>query len=88
MMQENQNPTVILLDLNMTVVSGMECLQELKKQDRLATIPVVVYSTADNAESQDKAGEYGAAAYLIKPGTINEIKTVVEGVLNKLHRHE
>lgn len=60
-------PCLILLDLNMPVMGGIEFLQAAKHDPRLRRIPVVVLTTSD--EQQDKVASFdlGVAGYIRKP---------------------
>ncbi|MCR4304764.1 MAG: response regulator [Gallionella sp.] len=60
-------PCIILLDLNMPVMNGIEFLQVAKHDDRLRRIPVVVLTTS--GEQQDKVNSFdlGVAGYMAKP---------------------
>src|SRR5216684_3264427 len=44
--EEQPLPSLILLDLNMAPMHGEQCLEEIKKEERLRDIPIVVYSTS------------------------------------------
>src|SRR4051812_28697193 len=52
--------TIIFLDLNMPIKSGFEVLKEIKTAPKLKDIPVVVLSTANNAESVKRCKKLGA----------------------------
>jgi len=64
---ENEKPGIILLDLNMPKMNGIEFLKIAKKDDSLKKIPVVVLTTSK--EDQDKVDSFnlGVAGYMIKP---------------------
>jgi CheY-like chemotaxis protein len=64
---ENKIPGIILLDLNMPKMNGIEFLTEIKQDQKLKLIPVVVLTTSK--EEQDKVETYklGVAGYMIKP---------------------
>lgn len=64
---DNEKPCMILLDLNMPIMNGIEFLQVVKNDELLKRIPVVVVTTSD--EQQDKVGSFGlgVAGYLAKP---------------------
>ncbi len=68
-LQSNKDnmPGIILLDLNMPKMNGIEFLQELNKDENLKLIPVIVLTTSK--EEQDKVESYklGVAGYMIKP---------------------
>lgn len=63
----NEKPCIILLDLNMPIMNGIEFLQVLKHDDQLKGIPVVVLTTSE--EQQDKVNSFnlGVAGYMAKP---------------------
>jgi len=59
-------PCVILLDLNMPRMSGMEFLKIIKADETLKTIPVVVLTTSNTEQDITKSFELGAAGYMVK----------------------
>ena len=63
----NVSPCIILLDLQMPRMGGIEFLQVIKQDDVLKSIPVVVLTTSD--EDQDKVASFklSVAGYIIKP---------------------
>jgi len=63
----NDHPKVVLLDLKLPKVNGIEVLQRLKSQERTKDVPVVVLTSS--AESQDikDAYKYGVNSYVTKP---------------------
>ncbi len=64
---DNEQPGIILLDLNMPKMNGIEFLEIAKQDDDLKNIPVVVLTTSK--EDQDKVDSFnlGVAGYMIKP---------------------
>ena len=58
---------LILLDLNMPRIGGLEALDRLKADPRFAHIPVIVLTTSDNAAELDRCYATGAAACIVKP---------------------
>jgi len=65
--REPFNPAVILLDLKMPKVDGLEVLRQVKGDAQLKTIPVVILTSSKNAGDVLKAYELGANAYVAKP---------------------
>jgi len=61
------NPVVVLLDLKMPKVTGLEVLHKIKTDDKLKLVPVVVLTSS--RESPDVKGcyDYGVNAYVVKP---------------------
>ena len=66
-------PDFIFLDINMPRMDGRECLKELKKDAKLKSIPVIMYSTSFTAESIDEFRKLGASSYLNKPTDLNKL---------------
>lgn len=66
---ENGNPfpVVILLDLKLPKISGLEVLEVLKKHPVLRTIPVVILTTSSETSDMQKAYQLGANSYIVKP---------------------
>ena len=65
--KKNKKPGIILLDLNLPKMNGIEFLEVAKKDEALKSIPVVVLTTS--REEQDKINSFGlsVAGYMIKP---------------------
>lgn len=84
-MIKQEKPDVILLDIMMPDISGLEVLRFMQREPELAKIPVIVVS-AKSMPSDIKSGlEAGAAMYLTKPVGFQDLKNAVEQVLNN-HR--
>jgi CheY-like chemotaxis protein len=60
-------PVVILLDINMPKIGGLEVLRELKSHPALRTIPVVMLTTSAVGEDIEAAYARGANSYVVKP---------------------
>ena len=69
-------PVVILLDVNMPKVGGLEVLQQLKSHPVLRTIPVVMLTTSSMSEDVQTAYEYGANSYIVKPVSFDRFMEV------------
>jgi CheY-like chemotaxis protein len=65
--RSNGNPAVLLLDLKLPKVDGLEVLQQVKSDDKLRMIPVVVLTSSH--EERDMVASYalGVNAYVVKP---------------------
>ena len=77
---ENEKPGIILLDLNMPRMNGIEFLKIAKKDESLKKIPVVVLTTSK--EDQDKVDSFnlGVAGYMIKPVDYRKFVEVVKTI--------
>jgi CheY-like chemotaxis protein len=67
-------PSLILLDINMPGVDGLEVLAYLRREPRLAPIPVVVITSDDQPETRARVMRGGATAMLIKPATLDALE--------------
>ena len=66
-------PSLILLDWHLGKQRGDEFLKRLRADSRLAAIPVVVFTTSDDASDLSLAYASGANGYVMKPGTFAEL---------------
>ncbi len=73
----NQLPQVVLLDLKMPKVDGLEVLQRIRADERTKLLPVVVLTTS--SEDKDRLGSYqlGANSYVRKPVDFNQFTEAV-----------
>jgi two-component system response regulator len=70
-------PGLIILDLNMPGMSGLEVLRELKSDARLRGIPVIVWTTSRADADREASFRNGANDFLVKPNTFPEVKTAL-----------
>jgi DNA-binding response OmpR family regulator len=61
------NPVVILLDLKLPKIGGLEVLKDIKENAELKSIPVVVLTSSQEESDIIKSYEYGGNAYVVKP---------------------
>lgn len=73
-----QCPDLILLDLNMPRVSGLEVLQALRASARCAHIPVVVITSSQSPEDREATAKFGANAFFTKPGNLKEYEKLID----------
>jgi response regulator RpfG family c-di-GMP phosphodiesterase len=85
-------PDIILLDLNLPKVSGIEFLTILKSSDDLKHIPTVVLTTSDNQKNLEECYKIGISGYILKPLKYNHYVDKIEIILpywgiNELKRY-
>jgi CheY-like chemotaxis protein len=73
---------IVLLDLNMPRMNGIEFLRELRKDPELASTPVVVLTTSNNDRDKVEAYDLNVAGYLVKPVTFLDFCELM-AILNK-----
>ncbi len=78
---EYYRPDVILLDISMPRMNGIEVTKKLKKNNETKIIPIVIFSALKDVENRVKALEAGADDFLSKPVDIMELKTRVSSLL-------
>lgn len=79
----NTLPDFIFLDLRMPGFSGEQCLIEIKKEARLTSIPVIVYTTSRDEKESAKLKKLGAAHFMSKPVMPDDVYYMVSFVLNE-----
>ena len=78
--REARRPGLILLDLNLPRMDGREVLREIKGDEQLMTIPIIVLTTS--TAEQDVAGSYGlhANSYVTKPVDLDKFIAVIRSI--------
>ena len=74
-------PEILFLDLNMPKKNGIECLKEIKSNDRLNNIAIAIYSTSSSEEHIEETFVKGANIYIKKPNDFNILKKVLQDVV-------
>jgi two-component system response regulator len=70
-------PHLVLLDLKLPRVSGLEVLQQLRDDPRTRRLPVVVFTSSTEERDLDEAYNRGANAYVRKPVDYREYRTLI-----------
>lgn len=75
-------PDMLFLDLNMPCKDGKECLREIKDNERLKDLPVVIYSTSAHTKDIHDTHVIGANLYIRKPNTFSGQISVIKKVFS------
>ncbi len=74
-------PNVLFLDLNMPKKNGIECLLEIKENQRFKDIAIAIYSTSSSEEHIEETFVNGANIYIKKPNDFATLKKVLSDVV-------
>jgi CheY-like chemotaxis protein len=74
----NENPAVMLLDLKLPKVDGLEVLQQVKSDERLRMIPVVMLTSSHEENDMMRSYKLGVNAYVVKPVDFHEFVNAVK----------
>lgn len=79
--ETNKQPHVLFLDLNMPRKNGFECLSEIKSNEKLKQLPVVIYSTSFEQEMVSQLYQHGAQYFIRKPSEFTQFKNIIQQTL-------
>jgi CheY-like chemotaxis protein len=77
---KNILPCIILLDINMPKMNGIEFLEIMKKEDRLKIIPVIVLTTSQEEQDRTNSFNLGISGYMIKPVDYKQFVDVIKTI--------
>ena len=72
---------VVVLDLNMPDIGGIEVVEFIRGQDRLRSLPIIIVTTRGDDESRERALAAGASRFMTKPFTPDAILAEVRALL-------
>ena len=82
MADTKQRPKIILLDLNLPGLSGIEILRKIKDIPFMNNVTVIIFSTSKNQKDVELARQFGADAYIRKPLGYKELITCLEDMID------
>jgi CheY-like chemotaxis protein len=82
MMENDESPDLIFLDLNMPVFSGRECMKRIRVHNRWKHVPVIIYSTSNAEQDVKSCMEDGADLYIVKPNSFQALLNLVKKVMS------
>ena len=74
-------PCLIVLDLNMPILNGLQTLEALNEVPKFQNIPKVIFTTSDSLEDKARCLSKGATDYMVKPTNMKEIVKTVENMV-------
>ncbi len=74
----NELPDILFLDINMPRKNGFECLSEIKQNDKLKQLPVIVFSTSFEQEVVNLLYKNGAHYFIRKPSEFLKFKKIIQ----------
>jgi CheY-like chemotaxis protein len=74
----NDNPAVMLLDLKLPKVDGLEVLKQIKSDEQLKMIPVVVLTSSHEEQDMMRSYKFGVNAYVVKPVDFHEFVNAIK----------
>ncbi len=92
--RQTGDPTVVLLDIKMPRMNGLDVLTEMRAHEKLKRIPVVILSSSREESDLARSWDLGANAYVIKPVDVDQFFEAVRtlgqiwAVLNQAPEHE
>jgi CheY-like chemotaxis protein len=81
-------PYMLFMDLKMPYKNGAQCLLEIKNIERLATMPVIIYSTLLEEETINRFYLKGAHYYIHKPASFSCLKNVISKAFDLVKRNQ
>jgi CheY-like chemotaxis protein len=78
---ENTLPDFIFLDLNMPIKTGLECLSEIRSNEKWKDIKIIILSTSSHQEQIKEVYKMGAELYLQKPNSYSAYKDILSKCL-------
>ncbi|MGI8600595.1 MAG: response regulator [Chitinophagaceae bacterium] len=74
-------PSLIMLDLNMPGKDGREALKDIKSNNQLQTIPIIVFTTSSSSKDKQVVYELGANCFITKPDTFNKLVDLTQSII-------
>lgn len=79
--EQEKLPHVLFLDINMPRKNGFECLSEIKQNEKLKDLPVVMFSTSNARDKINILFNTGADVYVRKPSNFSQLVQVIHHAL-------
>ncbi|KQS53496.1 MULTISPECIES: response regulator [Flavobacterium] len=77
---EIHNPDIIFLDLNMPFMSGVDCLRQIRADEKYSDTAIAIYSTSSSDQDQEDTFTLGANVYIKKPSDYAAMKKILQHI--------
>jgi CheY-like chemotaxis protein len=81
-------PDLLFLDINMPRKGGLQCLKEIRSNEKLKEISIAIYSTSDNEKDMDETFLNGANVYITKPSNFNLLKETLNAAVRACYLYQ
>lgn len=85
MKDDHPLPDIIFMDLNMPRMDGKQCLFEIKQNEKLQHIPVMMYTTSSHSTDIEQSMQLGAICFITKPSDFKELKNILSIIAANAH---
>ena len=85
---ENNQPDIIILDVMMPIIDGLEVLKRIKATPKIAKIPVIIFTAISDGHMVVETSKYGAEDYIIKPFQSSVLIQKVKKLLEPKYRNQ
>lgn len=82
MLQNMEPPDLVIIDLNMPKISGLECLKWIRENKKLSSLPVLILSTSSSPADKFNCIKSGADRYIVKPNSFDTMKGITAKICN------
>jgi len=87
-LDNNPLPDMILTDINMPVMDGIEALKTIFSTNKFHKIPCFVYSTSINPSHKDECEKLGVKGFIVKPYSLEEFETIPQQLIDTMAEAE
>ena len=77
-------PDIIFLDMNMPIKNGLECLTEIRSEDKFKETPIIILSTSVADNLLESAYQAGANLYIQKPTSFSSLTKMIQNCIVKI----
>jgi two-component system, cell cycle response regulator DivK len=77
-----EKPDLVLMDISLPIIDGLQATRELRADEGLGRLPIIIVSAYDSPETRDEARASGSTDYISKPIEFDRLKEMIEKYLN------